>query len=98
MKQISVELSNYEVPHIWGGARCCEPQEQEQSWSPVIYHGFVLRHTVPLPGAPTPSPSRAYTVNTIQNETNSRAVSYGQTEFDTYLGVFYSGAVLLPIQ
>jgi hypothetical protein len=86
MEHLTVELSNYEVAHIWGGARCCDSQEQEHSWSPVIYRDFVWCHTVPLQGPSAPSPTRAYTVNTILNETTSRAISYGQTEFDTYLG------------
>jgi hypothetical protein len=39
-------------------------------------------YQAPLP----PHVSRAYTVNTILNESTSQAVSHGQTEFDTYLG------------
>lgn len=49
MEQLSVELSNYEVAHIWGRARCCESQEQEHAWTPVIYRDFVLCHRSPLP-------------------------------------------------
>jgi hypothetical protein len=54
MEELSVELSTYELPHIWGGARCCESQEQEHSWSPVIYSDFVWCHTVPIPGPSYP--------------------------------------------
>jgi hypothetical protein len=48
-KTIIFWTTNYEVQHIWGGARCCEFHEQEHSWSPVIYHDFMWCHTVPLP-------------------------------------------------
>jgi hypothetical protein len=82
MEHLSAELSNYEGPHIWGGARCCESQEQEHSWSPAIYRDFVWCHTVP---PPAPSPLGAYTVNTTLNETITWAISCGQAECDTNL-------------
>jgi hypothetical protein len=75
MEHLSVELANYEVAHIRGGARCRGSQEQENSWSPVIYRDFVWCHTVPLPIPSTPSPTRAYTVNMILNETTLRTIS-----------------------
>jgi hypothetical protein len=67
MEQLSVEVSNYEAPHIWGGARCCESHEQGHSWSHMIDRDFVWCHTVPLPGPSTPSPSGACTVKTTLN-------------------------------
>jgi hypothetical protein len=73
--------------HPFGEVLGAESQEQEHFWSPVIYRDFVLCYTVPLRDPSTPSPTRAYIVNMILNETTTLAISYGQTEFDTYLGI-----------
>jgi hypothetical protein len=57
--------------------------KQVMEWNICI---MTLCGVTPCPSAPSPSP--LYTVNTILNEITSQTMSYGQPEFDTYLGFF----------
>jgi hypothetical protein len=67
--ETSDQANKQEVLHTSVGARCSESQDQN-SWSRVIYHAFVL---CPYRPRDPPLPSRVCAINTLLNETTSRS-------------------------